>query len=292
MKIGLINIDSKYPNLALMKISTWHKQNGDNVKFWNAFESFDKIYASKIFKDTPTPYLPKDAIKGGSGFDLQIQLPFEIEHIYPDYSLFNIDYAMGYYTRGCINNCPFCIVPKKEGPLHLHSELSEFWNGQSHLMLLDNALTDSNHCTDLFDYIIDQKIKLNLLQGFNIRTITSEIAQQISQIKLWHNKQWKISWDNIKEEKHILKGINILNKAGIKNYQIMCYVLVGYNSSFKEDLYRVNLLDKMGIDPFVMMYQPTPELRRFTKWCNRVQIRHSCSYEEFNKAKGGIKSGI
>lgn len=290
MKIGLVNIDSKYPNLALMKISAWHKQNGDEVKFWNAFETFDKIYGSKIFQKSSFPYIPKSTILGGSGIDLSKNLPDYIEHIYPDYELFKIDYAVGFLTRGCINKCPFCIVPQKEGALHKHAELEEFWKNQKTVQLLDNSLTDYKHAKFELEKIRDKNLILDLQQGFNVRTIKPDIAKLLSEIK--PKKQWRIAWDNIKEEKQILHGIEILNQAGIKNYKIMCYVLTGYNSSINDDLHRVNLLDKLGLDPFVMMYKYSPELSYFTKWCNRPQIRHSCSFEEFIQKKGVMISGI
>ena len=116
-KIGLLDIDSKIPNLALMKLSAWHKTQNDEVKWWNAFEQFDKVYVSKIFPKSKFPYKIRNCEKGGSGFSLTKKLLEEIEHIYPDYSLYNIDYAMGYISRGCINKCPFCIVWRKEGNL-------------------------------------------------------------------------------------------------------------------------------------------------------------------------------
>jgi hypothetical protein len=284
-KIGLIDVDSKLPNLALMKLSAWHKQRGDDVKFWNAFEHFDQIYASKVFTNTPDHYVPKDAIRGGSGYN-QIPLMDAMEHIYPDYSLYKIDYAMGYLTRGCINKCPFCIVPQKEGILHRHAELSEFWHGQKELVLLDNALTDFKPAWKDLEFIRDQKIKLDLCQGFNVRTIKPDCAEILANIKLLH--QWRIAWDNIKDETLVMNGIHILNNAGIKNYRIMCYILVNYDSMFDQDLYRVKSIQKMGIDPFVMIYNRqncAKKYQQLGKWCNRPQLRESCLFEEYIKEK-------
>lgn len=284
MKIGLLDIDSKIPNLALMKISAFHKQHHDLVKWWNAFESFDKIYGSKIFKSSTFSYLPKNIIMGGSGIDLTSKLSDEIEHIYPDYSLYKIDYAMGYLTRGCNNACPFCIVHKKEGFLHHHAQLEEFWKDQSKIMLLDNSLTDFDCAMDLWK-IIDYGLQLNLCQGFNIRTIKPEIAMLLAKIKLWKGKQWKIAWDNFLDKERVLNGIKILNNTGIKNYQIMCYVLVGYNSTKEQDLERITILDKLDLDPFVMPYTKTDYTQKLARWCNRPQIRHSCSFQDYSKGE-------
>lgn len=286
MRIGLIDIDSKIPNLALMKLSSYHKGMGDNVEFYSPLKVYDKIYASKIFRHTRYICgLPKGTIKGGSGFGLQNKLPDIIEHIYPDYSLYNCDYAMGYLTRGCINNCEFCIVRKKEGALHKHADLEEFWNGQNHLLLLDNSLTDYKYADKELQKIIDNNIKLNLSQGFNVRTIKPYIAELLSKIKLWHGKQWHIAWDNINDETKILKGIDILNNAGIKNYKLMCYVLIGFNTSMDEDLYRINKLKELGIDPFIMPYVNNGYTKKIARWCNHKAIFKTTDFCDYKKNK-------
>jgi hypothetical protein len=287
MKIGLVDVDSKIPNLALMKISAYHKSKGDSVEFFSPLtRNYDKVYASRIFKHEPLKYYPIDTICGGTGFSLKIKLDPEIEHIYPDYSLYKIDYAMGYLTRGCNNSCAFCVVPKKEGKLHKHAELEEFWRYQSRLKLLDNSLTDYKNAAFELKKIIDYDIKLNLTQGFNIRTIKPEIAELLSKIKLWDkNSQWHIAWDNINDENLVLDGIKILNNAGIKDYKIMCYVLVGFNSNMQEDLHRIHLLDNLGVDPFIMVYKKTNYTNAIAKWCNRKQLMKSCSFKEYFSLK-------
>lgn len=286
IKIGLIDIDSKIPNLALMKISAWYKQNHNLVKWWNAFEKFDLVFGSQIFSYSKRPYVPKDTILGGSGINFDNKLIIDIEHVYPDYSLYGIDYAMGYLTRGCINQCPFCIVPKKEGKLHKHAELREFWKDQGELLLLDNALTDYEFADKELTQIRDLGIRLDLCQGFNVRTIKESTAGILADIYLWKNHQWKIAWDNKIEEKKVFEGIDRLNRAGIKNYKLMCYVLVNFNSTLDEDLYRINKLIAIGIDPFVMIYNrhllPKGSIyQKLGKWCNRPQIRGSCSFKTY-----------
>ena len=288
-KIGLIDIDSKFPNLALMKISAYHKKKGDIVKFWNAFEKFDLIYGSKIFTESKFHYLPKKTILGGSGFSLEKKLNSKIEHIYPDYSLYNIDYAMGYLTRGCMNKCPFCIVWKKEGELRFNTKLEEFWNDQKKIMLLDNSITNCKKVYPELVKIRDLGIRLNLTQGFDIRNISIKMAKILSEIKLWKNKQYHIAWDNINDEKRVFKGISRLNQVGIKNWKLMCYVLINFNTSLNQDLYRVSKLEKTGIDPFVMIdnkNQSSRSQRLFAKWVNRKPIFKSCKFNEFAKSKG------
>lgn len=293
MKIGLVDVDSKIPNLALMKISAFHKQKGDEVKFWNFFESFDKIYLSQIFTNSRFHYKTKNMVWGGSGISLETKLPDEIEHCYPDYNLYDIEYAMGYITRGCVNKCSFCIVWRKEGKLHFHAPLEEFWDGQEKVMLLDNAITDSPLGIRELKKIQQKGIRLNLTQGFNVRKITPEKAEILAKIKLWKKKQWYIAWDFPKDRLKVLNGIEILNQAGIKNWKIMCYVLVNFNTTFDEDMNRIKELKKLGVDPFVMIYSGNPLKKKthaLARWCNRKQLFNSCSFEEFfNQNKNEIK---
>jgi len=268
-----------------MKLSTYHKSIGDETELYSKYHDgcYDKIYISKVFaKSKITVPWSKYEI-GGSGYDISINLPNEIEHLYPDYDLYKINYAIGFITRGCTNNCTFCIVRKKEGLLHFNAPIEEFWKDQKEMLLLDNNILECKEAINELIKIRDFGIKLYLSQGFNIRTITNENAKILSEIKLWKNKQWKFAWDNFGDEPKIMKGIEILDNAGIKRYQMMCYVLSGFNTSLKQDLYRIEKLDKMGIDPFVMPYDHTPNLRKLVRWCNRPQIRHKCSFLEYMK---------
>lgn len=140
MKVGLIDVDGhNYPNLALMKISAWHKAQGDSVEWWWGFCQYDRVYMSKVFDETYSPDIPEplnatEIIKGGTGYGLDNWLPDEIEHMYPDYSLYpelTKDTAYGFLARGCPNACPFCIVSKKEGRCSQKvADLSEWWSGQ------------------------------------------------------------------------------------------------------------------------------------------------------------------
>jgi len=154
MKIGLVDVDSKIPNLALMKISAYHKSLGDEVKMFDPlFDNPDRIYSSKVFKSTDEyGYFPPncEVLQGGSGHDLDVKLSNYIETMYPDYSLYGIDYAMGFTTRGCTRKCGFYIVPQKEGKLHPVADIHQFWNGQERLSIMDNNLAgDTEHFNSL-----------------------------------------------------------------------------------------------------------------------------------------------
>ncbi len=288
MKIGLIDVDSKIPNLALMKISAWYKQHGEQVEWFKPlFEAeYDLIYASQIFTNSKPKYLPKRAIGGGSGINLQKKLDPAIEHIYPDYTLYNIDYAMGFLTRGCINQCPFCIETKKEGPLHKNALLEEFWLNQKKIMLLDNALTDYIDAESELCRIRDLGLRLNLTQGFNVRTLTPAVARALAGVRLWDkDSQWHFAWDFPTDEKQVLNGIQILQTAGIPTWRMMCYILVGFNTSPKEDLYRIQTLEKIGVDTFVIRFKRTPYTNALAKWCNRKPLMKSCSFKKYAQTR-------
>jgi len=158
MKIGLYNVDSKIPNLALMKLSAFHKAQGNCVEWYSPLfhNEYDKIYASKVFTFSDNGYLKNDMIIGGSGWNLKCKLPEEIEHIYPDYSLYpKCDYSMGFLTRGCIRSCDYCIVPRKEGTIRKNADYFEFTKDQKRIMLLDNNILAYKGHLDEFKILIE-----------------------------------------------------------------------------------------------------------------------------------------
>lgn len=294
MKIGLVAVDSKISNLALMKLSAYHKKLGDEVKIFEPLiDKPDLIYASKVFDSTPDyEYYPADVpiIKGGTGYDIKEKLSDEIESMFPDYSIFNHNirkrsgqiignYALGFTSRGCSRQCPFCLVPEKEGDIKAVADIYDFWNGQSHLMLLDNNLTALPERFELtINQLIKEKIKTDFSQGLDIRFITAEMAQSLAKVKLW--KQIHFAWDNIQDEEAVRRGIEVLNKNGVKNWKLSFYVLIGFNTTPEEDLYRVEVLRGLGVDPFVMPYNRN-ELyqRRFARYVNHKAIFKSTTWE-------------
>lgn len=284
--IGLIDIDSKLPNLALMKLSSYYKGIGEDIEFVKDGE-YKKIYASCVFtKNKPIcdnlKELYGDKIDiGGTGYDIKGMLPYNIEMQKPDYSLYNIDYGIGFTTRGCVNSCAFCFVPKKEGKLHQVGTIQELINPMSNLIvLLDNNFTADPFMIDKCKEIKDRKLKVDITQGVNIRGMTEDKAYWLGQIK--HNGYLHIAWDNIGEEKAVIEGTSILTKY-IKPYRIICFVLVGFNTTLEEDLYRINKLQDMGLKPFIMVYNQKDDktLHHLSRWCNRPWFRNSCKFEEF-----------
>jgi len=296
-KIGLYDVDShNFPNLPLMKISAWHKRQGDTVEFIDRFQHYDKVYISKVYGDEYSQiddtYINADEIIfGGTGFAITVEngkevyhkdrdknLPFEIEHIYPDYSLYpQFKYAVGFLTRGCCNNCDFCIVSKKEGMCSLKvADLSEFWQGQKEIKLLDPNILACKDRKELLQQLIDSKANIDFTQGLDARFINIEIAELIKQCKV---KMYHFAFDFMKNEKAIVKGlktfVEVVNPPKEKCY---VYVLTNYNTTHQEDMRRIELIRECGLDPDIRIYRkPTaPQITKdLQRWCNNRIIYRS-----------------
>jgi hypothetical protein len=301
--IGLLDVDYKrgrnvnnttkqFPNLALMKISTYHKRKGDAVEWYSpTFRyKYDKIYASKVFswKEEKDAYVPKDAIKGGSGFrnkDGELRntkLPDEIEHIYPDYSLYGIDYALGFITRGCCRNCPWCIVYDKEGSIHKNADLDEFWNGQNRIMLLDNnLLAYEDHLSEL-ERLRDTGSKVQFNQGLDIRLITEKNADILKGIPQWKGHRIFFAFDEWYLRDIIEEKLDILYDIGFTPNDFMFFMLVGFNTSKEEDVMRVKFLKERKLRPYVATFDPKDTYQRAIKrYVNFKPFFWKMSWEEF-----------
>lgn len=294
MKIGLADVDShNFPNLALMKISAWHKKQRDTVDWWNGLETYDKVYMAKVFDETYTKDMEyciqaDEVVKGGTGYSLNTELPEEIEHIYPDYSLYNIkDTAYGFLTRGCPRHCDFCIVGDKEG---LRSEkvadLKEFWNGQKNIKLLDPNITASTDCEDLFKDLIDSKAWIDINQGIDIRCMTDKKVSLLNQMKL---KMLHFAWDNYEfstyeKLKYFRPSLNFNER------KLRVYVLTNFNTTIEQDLERIYKLKELKYDPYVMIFdkpKAPKQIKRLQRWVNNKFIFRSCErFEDYNTKTG------
>jgi len=285
MRVGLIDVDShNFPNLALMKISAYHKKRGDQVEWCVPLCEYDIVYQSKVFDDTYSrdiDFSPRarKIIKGGTGYGLDNKLPYEIEHIYPDYSLYpdlTRDIAYGYLTRGCPRNCNFCIVSQKEGRCSRKvADLSEFWRGQKNIKLLDpNILACSSHL-ELFAQLVDSKAYVDFTQGLDARLLTNQNISLINRMKI---KEIHFAWDYMNEEDSVLKGLTLYaEEAKHKPHGRFgtVYCLTNYDTTIEEDLNRIYKLRDMNYDPYVMVYDKPNALQRskdLQRWCNNKII--------------------
>ena len=295
MKIGLLDVDGhNFPNLALMKISAYHKAQGDQVEMFFPMSHYDKVYMSKVFDDSPdfeTVINADEVIYGGTGYDLQNKLPDEIEHIYPDYSLYGIkNTAYGYLTRGCPRGCGFCIVGKKEGlKSYKVADISEFWRGQREIKLLDPNLLACKDNIELLQQLIDSGAWIDFTQGLDIRLITEEAIDKIKQLKI---KMIHFAWDYMKYSDVIIKNLKHFKEAtNIDMRKARVYVLTNYDTTHEEDVYRIYKLKELGYDPYLMIYdkQNAPKrLRKMQRWVNNKLIFHSGQAETFEDYLRGV----
>lgn len=283
MKILLIQVDGKMPNLALMKISAWHKLGGDQV-FLNKTCNPDKVYISSIYNWNKSKAIGislmfpnSEVVLGGSGINYNWLSP-KIEHLMPDYDLYGIDYSMGFTSRGCIRNCEFCIVPKKEGYMRNHAPITEFLHPEHEkIILLDNNFLASPECEENLQFILDHNLRVNFNQGLDIRLINEDNAKMLAECKFsdWRftNRVLHFAFDDPSLEFIIRENVKILKDVGInKTHQLMFYMLVGFNTNFEQDMHRFKVLVELGCDPYVMIYnnrKDIPILRHFARWINK-----------------------
>lgn len=286
MKIGLIDIDSKIPNIALMKLSAYHKAKGDNVEWWKGtlfHKRYDKVYASKVFDFSKLPIdIPKDVEIGGTGYDINKKLPDEIEYLCPDYSLYpECDYSIGFLTRGCIRKCKFCKVPEKEGDIKFSQWMYGFENlkGQ-YWVFLDNNILAYENAIEILNEIIKFKMKVDFNQATDIRLVTPQIAELLAKVK-W-NTFYRFSFDHVNLDKIVKEKVALLTKHGLRPYKMFCFVLIGFNTTPEEDLYRVELLRSLKVDPFAMPYNKFDSYqKKFARWVNHKAIFKSVKWEDY-----------
>lgn len=295
MHIGLVDVDShNFPNLALMKISAWHKSQGDTVEWCIPMCHYDIVYQSKVFDDTYSPdidWMPQanKIIKGGTGYGLNNKLPDEIEHIYPDYSIYpelTKDTAFGFLTRGCPRGCDFCIVASKEGrKSYKVADLSEFWKGQKHIELLDpNILACKDH-PDLLRQLINSKAYVNFNQGLDIRFTNEENTALLNQVKV---KEIHFAWDNVKDDlRPYFEEYRRYAKHKPHGRYGTVYCLTNFGSTMEENLYRIYTLRDLGYDPYVMVYDKPhapKEIKHLQRWVNNKFVFRKCEkFEDYKK---------
>ena len=286
MRIGLIDVDGHhFPNLPIMKLSAWHKEHGDTVEWYDPLTAWldppDQVYASKVFTftdDYPHPINAGKVLYGGTGYFYPNggpELPGEIEHIYPDYSLYpelTRDTAYGFLTRGCPRGCGFCVVGDKEGRKSRKvADLYEFWRGQKQIKLLDPNMFACREWTDLAVQLIESGAWVDFTQGCDIRIMTEEMAGCIKRMKV---KQIHFAWDRYGDKDLVIPKFEMFREVtGWDHRKMTVYVLTGYDTTIDQDLERIYTLRDLGYSPYVMIYdkykkKKKDNLVRMQRWVN------------------------
>lgn len=306
--IALIDVDGHhFPNLALMRISAYHKSIGDTVEWWYSdIIHYDIVYMSKIFSDaySKEEYTPLNAdkiIKGGTGYCISLgndgkehfdaskntSLPDEIERMFPDYSIYpEYQFAVSMTSRGCPRGCSFCHVAAKEGRCSVKvADVSDFWCGQSEIKVLDPNITACKDKRDLMQQYIDTGAWIDFTQGIDIRLTTEQDVEDLNKMKI---KRLHFAWDDPNDD--LVEKFRMFSDAfNIKDYRRKTvYCLTNYNSTMEQNLYRIYTLRDLGYSPYVMIYDKphaSKEIRALQRWCNNKIIFNSCmQFEDYARS--------
>lgn len=293
-KIAIVDVDghSGFPNLALMKISAWHKQQGHLVEWHNPLFSghVDKAYMSKVFTFSPDyPYAvdADEVIRGGTGYGDMTLLPEEMDDMRPDYTIYpRCNHAIGFLTRGCIRKCPWCIVPKKEGTIKPYRRWEEVKRDDSReMVLLDNNILACDWGIEQIERMAGEDVRIDFNQGMDARLITREVAGKLSRLK-WI-RYLRISCDTDTMIPVVEQAVAYLGEAGVKPYRIFVYVLV---EDIGSALRRVEALRALQVNPFAQPYidfdgkkKTTKEQRDFARWVNHKAVFKTTTWERYKR---------
>lgn len=307
MKIGLIDVDGhNFPNLALMRISAWHKARGDEVEWWwTDFIHYDIVYMSKVFSDAYSPDVPEPMnadriVKGGTGYCISLvdgkevfdesknaKLPDDVERMFPDYSIYpQYDFAVSMTSRGCPRGCSFCHVAAKEGRCSVKvADVKDFWNGQKLIKVLDPNITACRDKRDLMRQYIDTKARIDFTQGLDIRCLNDDDIDDINRMRV---ENIHFAWDNPADDlANRFRRYAERARHKVKGAFGAVYILTGFNSTMDENLHRIYTLRDLHFDPYVMIYNKPAapkELKRLQRFVNNKIIFKSC--KRFEDYKG------
>lgn len=301
MNVALLAVDSinNYPNLALMKISAYHKSIGDHVEWYNSFDSYDKLYMSKIFSFTPDynyhiNNVCGQIVKGGTGYDIHSRLPEDIDMMQPDYSMYpNIDNrtSYGFLTRGCPNCCKWCVVPQKEGNIHPYMDIDDVtMNGERpYAVLMDNNILACDYGLSQIEKIVSKRYHIDFNQALDARLVTPEIAVLLAKVR-WI-KRIRFGCDTSKQVEECERAIDLLRSAGYRGEVFLYCILMDFEESFQRinhwhDQKKIRLHAQPYRDP-TQRHQIIPQWQKdMARWVDRKELFASCDFKDFEPRIG------
>lgn len=284
MRVAIIPIEPKIFNTAYMQIASYYKLGGHTVEWWDpkkypmAYGFFDKIFCSSLFTYTDKSYVPLSVTCGGTGYDVKSRLPRAIEDCDLDYSIYpECRKSFLWFSRGCYRKCPWCVVPDKEGMIH-PVNLKNLNPQGEYIVVCDNSFFASPGWEDAIICLQTLNQPLDF-QGIDVRTITKTQVYVLSRLR--HHKQIKFAWDVPADEKKVLEGIGRMIRY-ISPWRLMCYVLIGFSSTQREDLHRIKVLRHLGIDPYVMPFNKQDLYQRvLARYVNNRKIFKQATWPDY-----------
>lgn len=299
-KIGLIDVDrTRFPNLAMMKISCYHKNLGDEVEFVDPIFSggYDKVYMSKIFTFTPDweyPIIADEIERGGTGYDLQKVLPREIDRLQPDYSLYGVaeNMAYGFLTRGCPNKCKWCVVPLKEGKQQPYMDIDEIAiDGRTNIILMDNNVLALDYGLEQIEKIIKRGYRIDFNQAMDARLVTDDIAKMLAKVQ-WLNNTIRFGCDTIKQIEECKRAMSFIDRHRKNPAYYLLYTMIGDNIDecyVRLSSFRDNKRVKIQAQPFRDFNDSNQVIPQWQKdmahWANRRQLYATCDFKDFKPRK-------
>ena len=286
MKIGLIDVDGRhFPNLALMKISAYHKKQGDTVEWANHWDRYDRVYCSKVFTYTPdvlTVIQSPEVIRGGTGYNFNDDL--FCDGVVPDYSLYpKYSDAYGFLTRGCIRQCDWCIVPRKEGKIRAYCDIETVLQGRQRAILLDNNVLASSFGLAQIEKIVKLQCRVDFNQGLDARLVTDDVAKLLSKVKWINVIRFAVDMEN--QIRPFLAALEKLNRHGVKKSKVFVYVLL---RELHDSYHRINLLKQLGVYPFAQPFRRFDANSKIPQWqydmaryVNRTAIFKTVDFKDY-----------
>ena len=302
MRVGLIAVDSYHPNLALMKISGWHKSRGDEVEWFSPLFNYDIVYMSKIFSfkpDYPYPVNCDDVRRGGTGYDAHKVLPDEIDRFKPDYSIYPKipkDTAYGFLTRGCPNKCKWCVVPRKEGNIHPYMDVEEIAvDGRTNLILMDNNVLASDYGLSQIEKIVERGYRVDFNQALDARLVTDDVARLLARVR-WI-QVIRFGCDTPAQVEHCERAMSLIDKHRKNPASYLLYTMIhgDINENYERlahfrDFKRVRIVAQ----PFRDLDNPNQIIPQWQKdmarWSMRRELYVSTDFKDFRPRKGFVCS--
>lgn len=300
MKIALIDVDGgTFPNLALMRIASYHKAKGDTVEWYSTFDHYDICYMSKIFNFSPDfPYYinADKVVKGGTGYDIHSKLPQEIDNCAPDYSIYpQVDKhtAYGFITRGCPNKCKWCVVPIKEGGVTPYRDVDDIaTDGRTRLVLMDNNILASNYGLQQIEKIIDRGYRVDFNQALDARLVTMNIAKRLAKVR-WIS-HIRFGCDTHHQIEECENAMRLIDHYSDKPHHYILYTMI--IGDIKENYdrlshFRGNQHVRINAQPYrnpLSKNNPPQWQRDMARWANRKELWTTCDFKDYHPRKGFI----